>query len=61
VLLEVLKTHRSAAELEQIAQAASEFLAEALAVFEMTHRGFTKPSKGGPPDVIPDRERRHRS
>jgi ANTAR domain/Phosphoserine phosphatase RsbU, N-terminal domain len=40
VLLEVLKTHRTSGELEQIAQAASEFLVEALAVFEMTHRGF---------------------
>jgi hypothetical protein len=42
VLLEVLKTHRTAPELEQIAQAASEFLVEALAVFEMTHRGFNE-------------------
>jgi hypothetical protein len=55
VLLEVLKTHRSSAELEQIAQAASEFLVEALAVFEMTQRGFTELSKGGAPDVMPDR------
>jgi hypothetical protein len=55
VLLEVLKTHRSSAELEQIARAASEFLAEALAVFEMTQRGFTELSKGGAPDVMPDR------
>jgi hypothetical protein len=38
-LLDVLKTHRSPQELEQIAQAASEFLVEALAVFEMTQRG----------------------
>jgi ANTAR domain/Phosphoserine phosphatase RsbU, N-terminal domain len=42
VLLEVLKTHRSPQELEHIAQAASEFLVEALAVFEMTQRGFTE-------------------
>jgi hypothetical protein len=41
ILLEVLKTHRTSRELEQIAQAASEFLVEALAVFEMTQRGFT--------------------
>ena len=40
ILLEVLKTHRTSHELEQIAQAASEFLVEALAVFEMTQRGF---------------------
>jgi hypothetical protein len=39
-LLDVLKTHRSPQELEHIAQAASEFLVEALAVFEMTQRGF---------------------
>jgi hypothetical protein len=42
VLLDVLKTHRSPQELEQIAQAASEFLMEALAIFEMTQRGFTE-------------------
>jgi hypothetical protein len=42
VLLDVLKTHRSPQELEHIAQAASEFLVEALAVFEMTQRGFTE-------------------
>jgi ANTAR domain/Phosphoserine phosphatase RsbU, N-terminal domain len=42
VLLDVLKTHRTPRELEQIAQAASEFLVEALAVFEMTQRGFTE-------------------
>jgi ANTAR domain/Phosphoserine phosphatase RsbU, N-terminal domain len=40
VLLEVLRTHRSPQELEHIARAASEFLVEALAVFEMTQRGF---------------------
>jgi hypothetical protein len=42
VLLDVLKTHRTPDELEHIAQAASEFLVEALAVFEMTQRGFTE-------------------
>jgi Phosphoserine phosphatase RsbU, N-terminal domain/ANTAR domain len=42
VLLDVLKTHRSPQELEHIAQAASEFLVEALAVFEMTQRGFAE-------------------
>ena len=42
VLLEVLKTHRTADELEQMARAASEFLVEALAVFEMTQRGFVE-------------------
>jgi hypothetical protein len=65
VLLEVLKTHRTSAELEHIARAASEFLVEALAVFEMTQRGFTErlaadpsrgpPTEGGPPDVMPHR------
>jgi hypothetical protein len=39
LLLEVLKTHRTSQELEDIARAASEFLVEALAVFEMTQRG----------------------
>jgi MarR-like DNA-binding transcriptional regulator SgrR of sgrS sRNA len=42
VLLEILKTHRNRQELEHIGQAASEFLVEALAVFEMTQRGFTE-------------------
>jgi hypothetical protein len=42
VLLDVLKTHRTSHELEHIAQAASEFLVEALAVFEMTQRGFAE-------------------
>jgi Phosphoserine phosphatase RsbU, N-terminal domain len=65
VLLEVLKTHPTAPELEHIAQAASEFLTEALAVFEMTQRGFTEllsserpgptPTQGDPPDVMPER------
>jgi hypothetical protein len=65
VVLEVLKTHRTTPELEHIAQAASEFLVEALAVFEMTQRGFNEllrserpgrpPTQGDPPDVMPDR------
>jgi Phosphoserine phosphatase RsbU, N-terminal domain len=65
VLLEVLRTHRSPQELEHIARAASEFLVEALAVFEMAHRGFTEllsadrsggvPTEGGSSDVMPDR------
>jgi hypothetical protein len=42
MLPEVLKTHRTPGELEHIAQAASEFLVEALAVFEMTQRGFAE-------------------
>jgi hypothetical protein len=42
MLLEVLRTHRTPRELEYIAQAASEFLVEALAVFEMTQRGFAE-------------------
>jgi hypothetical protein len=42
ILLEVLKTHQSAQELEHIAEAASEFFVEALAVFEMTQRGFAE-------------------
>ena len=42
MLLEVLRTHRTPGELEHIAQAASEFLVEALAVFEMTQRGFAE-------------------
>ena len=42
ILLGVLKAHRSPQELERIAEAASEFLVEALAVFEMTQRGFTE-------------------
>ena len=41
VLLDVLRTHTTPHELEHIARAASEFLVEALAVFEMTQRGFT--------------------
>jgi ANTAR domain/Phosphoserine phosphatase RsbU, N-terminal domain len=42
MLLEVLRTHRTSGELEHIAQAASEFLVEVLAVFEMTQRGFAE-------------------
>jgi MarR-like DNA-binding transcriptional regulator SgrR of sgrS sRNA len=42
MVLEVLKTHRTSRELEHVAQAASEFLVEALAVFEMTQRGFAE-------------------
>ena len=65
VVLDVLKTHTTAPELEHITQAASEFLVEALAVFEMTQRGFNEllwserpgrtPTEGDPPDVMPDR------
>ena len=65
VLLDVLKTHTTARELEHIARTASEFLVEALAVFEMAHRGFTEllsterpaeePTQGGSQDVMPDR------
>ncbi len=64
VLLEVLKTHKAPDELEHIAKAASEFLVEALAVFEMAHRGFAEllspepsepePTQGGSPDVMPE-------
>ncbi|HYY81184.1 MAG TPA: ANTAR domain-containing protein [Actinomycetes bacterium] len=46
LLLEVLKTHRTSQELERIARAASEFLVEALAVFEMTQRGFAELQAG---------------
>jgi Phosphoserine phosphatase RsbU, N-terminal domain len=42
VLLDALKTHRSRQELERTAEAASEFLVEVLAVFEMTQRGFAE-------------------
>jgi hypothetical protein len=49
VLLDVLKTHRTPNELEHIARAASEFLVEALAVFEMAHRGFTELGRDRPP------------
>src|SRR4029450_13682792 len=42
MLLEGLKAHRTPRELEHIAQAASEFLVEVLAVFEMTQRGFAE-------------------
>jgi Phosphoserine phosphatase RsbU, N-terminal domain len=40
VLLDVLRTHRTPHDLEQIAEAASEFLVETLAMFELTQRGF---------------------
>jgi Phosphoserine phosphatase RsbU, N-terminal domain len=40
VLLDVLKSHRTVEELEDISQAASEFLVEVLAAFEMAQRGF---------------------
>jgi hypothetical protein len=40
VLLDVLRSHRGADELEDIARAASDFLVEALATFEMALRGF---------------------
>jgi Phosphoserine phosphatase RsbU, N-terminal domain len=64
VLLDVLKTHRTPHELEHISHAASEFLVEALAVFEMTQRGFSEllatDQPGRAPteddsDVMPDR------
>jgi hypothetical protein len=51
VLVEVLKTHRTSDELEYIAEAASEFLVEALAVFEMTQRGFVELLSSVQPDV----------
>ena len=56
MLLDVLKTHQSPQELEQIAQAASEFLVEALAVFEMTQRGFTELLSALRPDQQPSAE-----
>jgi hypothetical protein len=61
VLLEVLKTHRTRHELEHIAQAASEFLIEALAVFEMTQRGFTELLSTLRSDQQPSAEDQHRS
>ena len=51
VLVEVLKTHRTSDELEYIAEAASEFLVEALAVFEMTQRGFVELLSSVQPDL----------
>ena len=62
MLLEVLRTHRTSRELEHVAQAASEFLVEALAVFEMTQRGFaellsTARSDQQPRQTDEDRER----
>ena len=62
VLLEVLKTHRTPHELEHIARAASEFLVEALAVFEMTHRGSQNCSRHfGPTSRSHRRKTRPRS
>jgi hypothetical protein len=61
VLLEALKSHRTPNELEQIARAASEFLVEALAVFEMTNRGFTEllsTGQSGQADSADERIRR---
>ena len=65
VLLDVLKTHTTPNELEHVARAASEFFVEALAVFEMTQRGFTErletnrprgtPTERGSPDIMPRR------
>jgi hypothetical protein len=40
VLLDLLRTVRSTAELEDTGHAAAAFLVEALASFEMTQRGF---------------------
>jgi hypothetical protein len=40
VLLEVLQTTRTSPEIDQVTIAASEFLVEVLATFEMTQRGF---------------------
>jgi hypothetical protein len=51
MLLDVLKTHRTSHELEHIAEAASEFLVEALAVFEMTQRGFVELRDGLEPRI----------
>jgi hypothetical protein len=61
VLLEVLKTHRTPHELEDIAQAASEFFVEALAVFEMTQRGFTELLSALRTDQQPTAEDQRRS
>jgi len=58
LLLEVLKTHRTSHELERIARAASEFLVEALAVFEMTQRGFVELQANAQSQHEQDRERR---
>ncbi len=54
VLLDVLKSHRNADELEDIARAASEFLVEALATFEMTQRGFME-LRAAAPTPLQDR------
>jgi hypothetical protein len=59
VLLDVLKSHRTAEELEEIAEAASEFLVEALATFEMAQRGFMelRAAASTPPQGHPERRR----
>jgi hypothetical protein len=61
VLLDVLKSHRSPQELERIAQAASEFLVETLAVFEMTQRGFSELQSTLRSDQQPSAEDQRRS
>jgi hypothetical protein len=53
VLLDVLRSHRSADELEGITRAASDFLVEALATFEMALRGFME--LRDPPSADPER------
>jgi Phosphoserine phosphatase RsbU, N-terminal domain len=47
VFLDVLKTIKDSEELEGIAQAASEFLVEALASFEMIQRGYAELRRQG--------------
>jgi Phosphoserine phosphatase RsbU, N-terminal domain len=51
VLLDVLRSHRSADELEDITGAASDFLVEALAAFEMASRGFMELRDAPPGDL----------
>jgi ANTAR domain/Phosphoserine phosphatase RsbU, N-terminal domain len=64
VLLEVLRTHRTAGELEHMAEAASEFMVELLAVFEMRQRGVAellstvRSDQEGRRQTEEDRERR---
>jgi len=50
VLLEVLKTHQSPHDLDHITHTAADFLVEALAVFDMTHRAVTELHPTPPPD-----------
>ena len=50
VLLEVLKTHQSPHDLDHITHTAADFLVEALAVFDMTHRAVTELHATPPPD-----------